>query len=119
MTAQGHPRAVFRRAIQRGNLLIAEATAREIGALWLDEALELTALIARQDPRRANRAKARWLARLLTAAEVGLDDVDLALAHLRALGTARHESSLQVLQDMAREATSGAPPRSVASRGRR
>ena len=40
MTAQGHPGAIFKRAIENGNLLvIAEATAREVGNLTLDEAL--------------------------------------------------------------------------------
>jgi hypothetical protein len=34
------------------NLLVAEATAREIGQVSLVEALELTALIARKAPRR-------------------------------------------------------------------
>jgi hypothetical protein len=38
MTAQGHPRAIFKRAVERGNLVIAEATAREIGRLTLEEA---------------------------------------------------------------------------------
>jgi transposase InsO family protein len=46
LTAQGHPRTTFNRAIERGNLLVAEATAREIGKVSLGEALELVALIA-------------------------------------------------------------------------
>ena len=29
MTAQGHPRAIFRRAIERGNLVAGEARAHE------------------------------------------------------------------------------------------
>jgi hypothetical protein len=46
---------VFRRALERGNLLVAEATAKEIGRLSLSEALELTLLIARKEPRRHPR----------------------------------------------------------------
>jgi len=46
MTAQGHPRTAFRRAIERGNLVVAEIEAREVGQLDLGEALELTALVA-------------------------------------------------------------------------
>lgn len=46
MTAQGHPRAIFNRAIEHGNLLIAEATLRELGRPTLGELLELTVLIA-------------------------------------------------------------------------
>jgi hypothetical protein len=50
LTAQGHPRAIFSRAIERGNLVIAEATAREIGGLTLEEALRLLFLYAEHDP---------------------------------------------------------------------
>jgi len=31
-TSQGHPRTIFRRALERGNLVLAEVTAREIPA---------------------------------------------------------------------------------------
>jgi hypothetical protein len=65
MTAQGHPRAIFQRAIDRGNLLVAENTLREIGRVTLTEALQLTALIAVKNPRRHARVSARWLARWL------------------------------------------------------
>ena len=65
MTAQGHPRTIFRRAIQRGNLLTAELTVREIGRISLDESLALTALIALKDPRRRSRVAGHWLLRLL------------------------------------------------------
>jgi hypothetical protein len=41
VTAQGHPRAIFARAIERGNLLVAEMSAREVGNLTLEEALRL------------------------------------------------------------------------------
>jgi hypothetical protein len=51
-TSQGHARTVFRRALQHDNLVVAEATAKEIGRISLVEALELTMLIARKDPRR-------------------------------------------------------------------
>ncbi len=33
VTAQGHPRAIFSRVIEHGNLVVAEATAREVGNL--------------------------------------------------------------------------------------
>jgi hypothetical protein len=45
-TSQGRPRTVFARALQHGNLIVAEATARELGRISLAEALELTILIA-------------------------------------------------------------------------
>jgi hypothetical protein len=33
MTPQGDPRAIFKRAIENGNLLVAEMTARELGRI--------------------------------------------------------------------------------------
>jgi hypothetical protein len=42
----------LKRALERENLIVAEATAREVGALTLLEALELTALIAQKEPQR-------------------------------------------------------------------
>jgi hypothetical protein len=45
VTAQGHPQSIFERAVERGNLVTAEATAREIG-LSLEEALQLVLLYA-------------------------------------------------------------------------
>ena len=50
MTAQGHPRAIFKRAIERGNYLVAVTTAREVGRLDLGDALELLNLIALHEP---------------------------------------------------------------------
>jgi hypothetical protein len=63
MTAQGHPRAIFTRAIEHGNLVAAEASAREVGKLTLEEALRLLFLYAEKDPIRYERAALRWLGR--------------------------------------------------------
>jgi len=41
VTAQGHPRAIFRRAIEHGNLIFAEGMALELGQVTLAEVLEL------------------------------------------------------------------------------
>ena len=65
MTAQGHPRAIFKRAIETGNLLVAEMTARKLGRISLDESLALTVLVAEKDPERRSRFAVRWLRRLL------------------------------------------------------
>jgi hypothetical protein len=51
LTSQGHPRTVFRRPLERGNLVAAELSAREVGDFDLREALELAALSALDDPR--------------------------------------------------------------------
>jgi uncharacterized protein (DUF2342 family) len=78
---------VFNRAIERGNLSVAEVTAREMGKVTLAEALELTALIAFKDPRRHGRAAARWLRLYLEANEgAGLDDVVIDKSPVSSLG---------------------------------
>ena len=52
-----HPRAIYKRAIERGNVLIAEMAAREVGSLTLSEALELVCLYAGEaQPARFERA---------------------------------------------------------------
>ena len=66
MTAQGHPRAIFNRAVERGNLVVAEATARELGKLSLEEGLGLLFLYAEKEPIKFERAALRWLARYVT-----------------------------------------------------
>jgi hypothetical protein len=70
-TSQGHSLSIFRRAIERGNLTIAEATARELLRISLTDALELTILIARKDPRRHPRVAAHWLLRYLESSNAG------------------------------------------------
>jgi hypothetical protein len=86
LTAQGHPRATFHRAIERGNLLIAETTLRELGRSTLGELLELTILIAFKDPRRHPRVAGRWFVRYLEArAEATIDDAAFAVAALEAV----------------------------------
>ena len=66
MTAQGHPRAIFKRAIESGTVLIAEMAAREVGSLNLAEALELVCLYAEADPSKFERAALRWHTRFVT-----------------------------------------------------
>jgi len=66
---------VFHRAIEHGNLLVAEMTIREIGVVALDEALELTALMAQKgDWPRARRVAARWLERFLAERSPTIDE---------------------------------------------
>ena len=82
MTAQGHPRAIFGRAIENGNLVIAEATARELGRLSLEEALQLVLLYAAYEPAKVERAALRWFGRYLSEREPGLLRAQIALAAL-------------------------------------
>jgi hypothetical protein len=98
MTAQGNPRTIFRRAIEHGNLLVAEVTVREIGAVSLGEALELTALIAKQDRARSDRYRVRWFQRFLEQRNPSIDDAGLVASSLSALGGERHAEALALLR---------------------
>jgi hypothetical protein len=99
VTAQGHPRTVFRRAIERGNYLVAITSAREAGRLDLAEALELLNLIALHEPGLYERAARRWLVRLLEEREtLTVTDVQLTAAALAALPTSSRDTALAVLR---------------------
>jgi hypothetical protein len=111
----GHPRMILRRALERGNRVVAEITARELGHIDLGEGLELTALIAKHERSRLDRLAARWLERWLDETpRPTLQDAQLVVALLAALGGPRHDQALAALRDMATRATS-APPRQQAS----
>jgi len=55
----------FRRALDRGNLTEALSAASELQFVSLAEALELTLLLADEEPERFGRAASRWTARFL------------------------------------------------------
>lgn len=116
MTAQGHPRVIFQRAIERGNLTVAEATLRtEIPRPTLVDLLELTALIAFKQPERFSRVAARWLLRYLEAVEdATIYDASFLTACLQALGGRHHQHALAALRGMAEEATTRSRGRGVA-----
>ena len=102
MTAQGHPRRIFAAAIERGNIVIAEATARELGRISLEEALALTALVAEKDPERRSRFAVRWLRRLLEEDEsLTIEEATVAASCLAARGGPSHEEALGMLAAMA------------------
>jgi hypothetical protein len=105
VTAQGHPRAIFTRAIEHGNLVAAEASAREVGNLTLEEALRLLFLYAEKDPVRYERAALRWLVRYMTEGKA----VTLLSAHLAlsALGELRAGDGQQAAKLLAELATRG------------
>jgi len=98
VTSQGHARTVFRRAIEHGNLVLAEATIRELGVVALGEALELTALMASKESPRARRAAARWLQRFLAERPATIDDAVFVAGCLAALGGPRHHEALTALR---------------------
>ena len=112
MTAQGHPRAIFKLAIERGNVVGAEASAREF-ALTLEEALQLVLLYVAYEPAKVERAALRWFARYLDEGKrVSLFKAQLALAALGQLRTGDEENAATLLAELARQRVSG---RSAAS----
>ena len=85
MTAQGHPRARFQRAIEGRWVFHAELAAREAGNLSLAEALELVCLYAEAEPAKFERAALRWHARFVSEAAPSLFRAQIALAALAEL----------------------------------
>ena len=72
MTAQGHPRSRFHRAIEVRWVFHAELAAREAGNLTLAEALELVCLYAEVEPSKFERAALRWHTRFVSEAAPSL-----------------------------------------------
>jgi hypothetical protein len=105
VTAQGHPRAIFKRAIENGNVMVAEMTARELGRITLAESLALTALVVQKEPGRRSRYAVRWLRRLLEEDEnLTIEDASLAASALAALGGRAHAEALSTLSALAERA---------------
>jgi hypothetical protein len=59
-TSQGRPHANFRRAIDAGNVVPAEIAAHELRGLSLEDALDLTALVALRNCDRSRRMAKWW-----------------------------------------------------------
>jgi hypothetical protein len=102
MTAQGHPRAIFSRAIERGNLAVAESVAWEVGNLTLEEALRLLFLYAEKDPARYDRAALRWLSRYVRDGKaVTLLKAQLAASALAELRGGERQHAAKLLTELA------------------
>ena len=65
MTSRGHPYAEFKRALERGNLWVAEAVARKLPQVSLEDALKLVHLYAEKESPKFEKAAMRWLKRYL------------------------------------------------------
>jgi hypothetical protein len=90
VTAQGNSRTIYRRAIEHGNLMLAEVTVRELGVVTLEESLALVALAAQKGSGRRSAYAVRWLRRLLEEDEhVTINEAALAAAALVTLGESR------------------------------
>jgi 2-polyprenyl-6-methoxyphenol hydroxylase-like FAD-dependent oxidoreductase len=68
--------------MERGNLPLAEAAARQLGQLTLEDALSLLALMADKAPERYERAALRWLRRFQDERSPRLSAVALATVAL-------------------------------------
>ena len=97
---------MFHRAIERGNLLVAETTLRELGRPSLCELLELRILIAERDPRRHPRVAARWLLRYLEAQDdATIEDAAFIASCLAALTGERKAEAASALRAVSKMAT--------------
>jgi hypothetical protein len=86
---------------------MAVAAARDLPHLNLDDALELTILVAGKDPRRHPRVAARWLLRYLEEdPHATIDEAALAASSLSALTGVGHEEAAQTLRAVSDRATS-------------
>jgi hypothetical protein len=86
---------------------MAVAAARDLPQLSLLDALELTVLAARKDPRRHQRMAARWLLRFLEEdPHATIEEAGLAASSLVALTGVGHQEAAQTLRAMAERATS-------------
>jgi hypothetical protein len=75
---------------------------RTTGRLTLVEALELTALVSRDDTRRRSRYAARWLTRWLAETPTAtLEDATAVVAYLGELGGPRHAEVVASLREIA------------------
>jgi hypothetical protein len=63
VTSGGHPYAEFQHALRNGNLWVAEAVARELPKVSLEDALKLVRLYAQKESPKFERAAVRWLRR--------------------------------------------------------
>lgn len=95
--------------------MAALAAARELPQLSLADALELTLLVARKDPRRHPRVAARSLLRYLEEdPEATIEEAVLAASSLVALTGAGYREAVQTLQAMAERASRRRRERGVA-----
>jgi hypothetical protein len=78
---------------------MAEATARELGRISLEETLALTALVAEKDPERRSRFAVRWL--LEEDESLTIEEAAMAASCLSALGGPSHEEAYGMLAAMA------------------
>ena len=101
MTSQGHPYAIFRRALQSRNAPAAWAAASELPHLGLEDALALCVLTAQCQPARFERAAARWIARYLEEEpRLELDELRLTTELLTSLEGPHAAAAARALREL-------------------
>jgi hypothetical protein len=80
VTSGGHFYAEFQRALKSGNVWVAEAVARELPRVSLEDALKLVHLYAEKESPKFERAALKWLARYLDERTPELSDVAKVVA---------------------------------------
>jgi hypothetical protein len=85
VTSQGSAYSHFKRALERGNFLLAWTLAAELPKVPLADALALLLLALDQQPWRFETAAPRWHARLCDEARLTIAEAQLALAALQTL----------------------------------
>jgi hypothetical protein len=98
VTSQGSASGRFQRACDRGHVVQAEYALRVMGWVSLMHALSLVALYARVESLKFEPAAVRWLARCaLEGRDVGLAEIQLAVAALAYLRSPGHERARKTL----------------------
>ena len=85
MTSQGGVYSQFKRALGRGNFVVAWGLAAEIPQVSLADALQLLLLARGVEPTRLDRGIPRWHSRLCHERPLSTGEAQLALAALGAL----------------------------------
>lgn len=98
VSIKGSSYSWFRRAVDRGDLPLIRATAAELPAVNLQDALAILPVIAEQEPDLYERAACRWLGRLVLERSVTLEQVGVAVVALDQLPDA--PSAVGVLSDL-------------------
>jgi hypothetical protein len=93
VTSPGSAYHRFRRALDRGNVLEALASASELQHVGLAEALELCLLLRDTAPERFPRAALRWHGRYCREVNVTLEEAQAVLAGLALLAGDRKRSA--------------------------
>lgn len=101
VTSQGHPYAIFRRALDGRNAPAAWAAAAELPRISLEDAVALCLLMAERRPARFERAAARWIGRYLEEEpHVGLEELRLTAELLVSLPGPHAVAAARALREL-------------------